>query len=153
MPLENGEKAPDFELTNDEGNVTKLSDYRGNRVLIFFYPKAATPGCTRQACGFRDRFPQFEESGTIILGVSPDSVQDLSKWRAAEKLPYNLLSDPEHEVADLYGVWGEKTSFGRTYDGIIRSHFIIGADGNLEDVQYNVSPEKSIDSAVSYISG
>ena len=148
MTLEVGQMAPDFELLSDEGSPLRLSDLRGERILLFFYPKADTPGCTTQACGFRDNFPVIEASGTTVLGVSPDSVADLSRWRAKENLQYNLLSDPDHTVADQYGVWGEKNMYGNTYMGVIRSHFIIGADGRLEDVQYKISPQNSIDKAL-----
>ncbi len=148
MTLKVGDVAPDFELLSDTGQPVKLTDYRGHRVVLFFYPKAATPGCTTQACGFRDNFPVIEAADATVLGVSPDSVAKLSKWRAAENLPYNLLSDPDHEVAEAYGAWGEKQNYGKTYMGVIRSHFIIGADGRLEDVQRKVSPQDSIDRAL-----
>jgi thioredoxin-dependent peroxiredoxin len=151
MTLQTGDLAPDFELLTDEDKTVKLTDYRGQRVIIFFYPKAGTSGCTEQACGFRDNFPKIEAANAAILGISPDPVPNLAKWRAAEGLPYNLLSDPDHAVADLYGVWGEKKSYGRVYDGIIRSHFIIDADGRLEDVQYKVSPQKSIEKALAQL--
>ncbi len=146
--LEVGHMAPDFELLNDEGESVKLSDYRGQRVVLFFYPKAATPGCTTQACGFRDNFPQIEAAGGTVLGVSPDSVADLAKWRAAEKLPYNLLSDPDNEVSQLYNAYGEKNMYGNTYMGVIRSHFVIDAEGKFEDVQIKVSPKDSINRAL-----
>ncbi|MCB0032025.1 MAG: thioredoxin-dependent thiol peroxidase [Anaerolineales bacterium] len=146
--LEVGQMAPDFELLNDEGNSVKLSDYRGQRVVLFFYPKAATPGCTTQACGFRDNFPQIEAAGGTVLGVSPDSVADLAKWRAAENLPYNLLSDPDNEVSQLYNAYGEKSMYGNTYMGVIRSHFVIDAEGKFEDVQIKVSPKDSINRAL-----
>jgi peroxiredoxin Q/BCP len=148
MKLEIGELAPDFELKSDEGREVKLSSLRGKRVLLFFFPRADTPGCTTQACGFRDNYRSLAAAGALVLGVSPDTVKDLKHWRAKEKLPYNLLSDPDHQVADLYGAWGEKHMFGRTYDGIIRSHFVVGADGRLEDVQVAVSPQESIDRAI-----
>ena len=148
MILENGDIAPNFELQSDEGNQVKLADLRGQRVVLFFYPKADTPGCTTQACGFRDNFPLIEAAGAVVLGISPDPVDRLAKWRAKEGLPYNLLSDTDHAVADAYGVWGEKKNYGRVYEGIIRSHFIIDADGRLEDVQYKVSPQKSIENAL-----
>ncbi|MDX1413112.1 MAG: thioredoxin-dependent thiol peroxidase [Candidatus Promineifilaceae bacterium] len=148
MELKIGDVAPEFELFNDENKLVKLSDYRGQRAIIFFYPRAATPGCTRQACGFRDNFPKIEAANGTVLGISPDTVSDLAKWRKEENLPYNLLADTDHAVADLYGVWGEKSNFGRVYMGIIRSHFIVDADGRLEDVQYKVSPEKSIEQAL-----
>ena len=143
--LQNGDLAPDFELSADDGSTIKLSNLRGQRVLIFFYPKADTPGCTIQACGFRDNFPLIEAANVVVLGISPDTVEDLAKWRAKENLPYNLLADTDHAVAETYGVWGEKSMYGRTYMGIIRSHFVVDADGKLEDVQYKVSPAKSIE--------
>ncbi len=148
MSLQIGEKAPEFALQSDEDQTIKLSDFRGQRVLVFFYPKADTPGCTTQACGFRDNFPVFEDAGAVVLGISPDPVERLAKWRAKEELPYNLLSDMDHAVADAYGVWGEKKMYGRSYQGIIRSHFVIDAGGLLEDVQYKVSPKKSIERAL-----
>lgn len=146
-----GDVAPDFELTSDEGNPVKLSDYRGQRVLLFFYPKADTPGCTIQACGFRDNFPVIEEAGATVLGISPDDPQALAKWRAKEGFPYNLLSDSEHKVADAYGVWGEKKMYGNTYFGIIRSHFVIDAEGKVEDAQYKISPQNSIEKGVAQL--
>lgn len=152
MSLQIGDKAPEFELESDEGKMVKLSDLRGQRVLLFFYPKADTPGCTKQACGFRDNYSVIDEAGTTVFGVSPDSVSELDRWRNKENFQYNLLSDPEHEVADLYGVWGEKKMFGKSYEGIIRSHFVIDANGKVEDVQYKVSPQESIDEALRQIS-
>jgi len=143
-----GDLAPEFELTSDEGSIVKLSDYRGQRVLIFFYPKAGTSGCTTQACGLRDNFPVFENAGAVVLGVSPDEPEALAKWRKKEQLPYNLLSDPDHVIAEAYGVWGEKTLYGRSYMGIIRSHFVVDAAGKLQDVQFKVSPNVSIEQAV-----
>ncbi|MFQ5436794.1 MAG: thioredoxin-dependent thiol peroxidase [Anaerolineae bacterium] len=143
-----GDLAPDFELISDEGQPVKLSDYRGRRVLVFFYPKAGTSGCTTQACGFRDNFPVIEAAGATVLGISPDAPQKLAKWRAKEGLPYNLLSDPDHAVADKYGVWGEKKLYGRSYMGIIRSHFVVDAEGKLEDVQFKISPKKSIEKGI-----
>lgn len=151
MELKIGDHAPEFEIKSDEDKIVKLSDYRGQRIVIFFYPKAATPGCTTQACGFRDNFPKIEAANATVLGISPDSVADLAKWRKKENLPYNLLSDVDHAVADKYGVWGEKKMYGRAYEGIIRSHFIVGVDGRLEDVQYKVSPQKSIEEALKHL--
>ncbi len=143
--LEIGNMAPDFELTTDEGKTVKLSDYQGQRVLLFFYPKAATPGCTTQACGLRDNYAIVEAAGAIVLGISPDTSEKLADWRKEEAFPYNLLSDPDHTVAEAYGVWGERKFYGRAYMGIIRSHFVIDANGRLEDVQFKISPKKSIE--------
>ncbi|MCP5100264.1 MAG: thioredoxin-dependent thiol peroxidase [Chloroflexi bacterium] len=149
--LEIGNMAPDFELLTDEGKAVKLSDYRGKRVILFFYPKADTPGCTTQACGLRDNYGVIEANGATVLGLSPDSPDALAKWRAKEGFPYNLLSDPDHAVAELYGVWGEKKLYGRSYMGIIRSHYVIDAEGRLEDVQFKISPKKSVEKAVKQI--
>lgn len=146
--LAKGDLAPDFVLLDSDGNSFKLSDLRGQRVVIFFYPKADTPGCIKQACGFRDNFPVIEDAGATVVGISPDTPKELAKWRASINLPYALLSDPDHQVAEAYGVWGEKKNFGRTYTGIIRSHFVVDAEGKLEDVQFNVHPETSVSRAV-----
>ena len=146
--FQTGDPAPNFELTAENGQPISLADYRGQRVILFFYPKADTPGCTTQACGLRDNFPLFQEQNATVLGVSPDAVEKLAKWREKEQLPYHLLSDPDHAVAETYGVWGEKKMYGKPYMGIIRSHFVIDAEGNFEDVQVKVSPKKSIEKAV-----
>lgn len=149
--LNPGDTAPDFALTSDSGETVKLSDLRGQRVVLFFYPKAATPGCTTQACGFRDNYSAIETAGATVFGISPDAPDMLAKWRAEEQFPYQLLSDPEHVVADAYGVWGEKKLYGRSYMGIIRSHFVIDAKGDLEDVQVKVSPKESVERALRQI--
>ena len=149
--LETGDPAPGFQLTSAAGDTVRLADLRGRRVILFFYPKAGTPGCTTQACGFRDNWPKIEGAGATVIGVSPDTPQDLAAWKEKENLPYTLLSDPDHEVADAYGVWGQKKSFGREYMGIIRSHFIIDEEGRLADVQHNVKPEASVERALEAI--
>ena len=146
-----GEMAPDFELISDEGTPIKLSDMRGKKVVLFFYPKADTPGCTTQACGFRDNWPLIEAAGATVLGISPDAPEKLAKWRAKQAFPYNLLSDPAHEVAERYGVWGEKKLYGRAYMGIIRSHFVIDEDGRFADMQVKISPKNSIAKAVKFL--
>ena len=143
-----GDSAPVFELLNSEGVLIKLSDFSGQQVVLFFYPKADTDGCTRQACGFRDNFADIEEADGTVVGVSPDQPVALAKWKKKRNLPFTLLSDPDHEVADRYGVWGEKINFGRTYMGIIRSHFIIDREGKLADIQFKVSPERSVERAM-----
>jgi len=146
--FEIGDQAPDFQLLNSKEEVVKLSDYIGKRIVLFFYPKAGTSGCTTQACGLRDNYPVFEANNATVVGVSPDEPAALAKWIAKENLPYTLLSDPDHDVAELYGVWGEKSMYGRKYMGIIRSHFVIDAEGKFEDIQFKVSPKNSIARAV-----
>ncbi len=147
-----GDKAPEFELLNDEEISVKLSDFLGQRVVLFFYPKAGTSGCTTQACGFRDNYPQIEAADATVIGVSPDKPAALAKWKAKESLPFSLLSDPDHEVAEAYGVWGEKKMYGKSYMGILRSHFVIDAQGLIEDVQFKVSPTDSISRAMAKLS-
>lgn len=148
-----GDMAPEFELLSDTGEPVKLSDFRGRRVVLFFYPKAATPGCTTQACGFRDNFPVLEAKDATVIGLSPDAPKALAKWKVKENLPYTLVSDPDHATAEAYGVWGEKKMYGKPYMGIIRSHVIIGPDGRVEDVQYGVSPKDSVDKAMAFLAG
>jgi thioredoxin-dependent peroxiredoxin len=148
MMLQPGDPAPDFELTASNGDTVSLADYRGQRVILFFYPKAKTPGCTKQACGFRDRWEVINAAGATVLGISPDDPETLRRWKEDEQFPYELLSDPDHAVAEQYGVWGEKKSFGRTYEGIIRSHFVVDEEGRLADVQLNVSPDDSVERGV-----
>ncbi|MCA9934172.1 MAG: thioredoxin-dependent thiol peroxidase [Ardenticatenaceae bacterium] len=145
--------APEFALQDSNGDTVHLTDFRGKRVILFFYPKAGTSGCTTQACGFRDQFPVIEAGNATVIGISPDKPQKLAKWKAAENLPYALLSDPDHVVAEAYGVWGEKKMYGNTYMGIIRSHFVVDAEGKLEDVQYKISPKNSVAQAVKALGG
>jgi thioredoxin-dependent peroxiredoxin len=146
-----GDPAPDFELVSDQGEPVSLSDLRGRRVILFFYPKADTPGCTKQACGFRDNFPRIEGANAAVFGISPDEPQALTQWREKIGLPYMLLSDSDHQVAEAYGVWGEKNMYGKKYTGIIRSHFVIDAEGNIEDAQVNVSPDESVARALAVV--
>jgi len=146
-----GEPAPDFELLNQDGEALRLSDLRGRRVILFAYPKAATPGCTRQACGFRDHFPQIEAGDAVVLGISPDEPANLLKWQQEENLPYDLLSDPQHEVLEAWRAWGERSMYGRKYMGVIRSHWVLDAQGVVEDVQLNVSPANSVKRALALL--
>lgn len=148
-----GEPAPDFELLNQDGKKVKLSDYRGKKVILFAYPKAFTPGCTTQACGFRDRFPQIQAGNAVVLGISPDDTELLKKWKAEEKLPYDLLSDPDHKVLEAWGAWGEKTMYGKTHIGVIRSHWVIDENGVIADENIQISPEKSVEKAVEKVTG
>lgn len=147
-----GDVAPDFELLSDEGKPVKLSDFRGQQVIVFFYPKADTPGCTTQACGLRDNYNTIQAANGTVIGISPDQPDALAKWKEKEGFPYPLLSDPEHSVAEAYDVWGEKKMYGNAYMGIIRSHFVVDAEGNVADVQYKISPKDSIKKAVKFVS-
>ncbi|MCL4252783.1 MAG: thioredoxin-dependent thiol peroxidase [Anaerolineae bacterium] len=148
MTLKIGDTAPDFELLNQDGKTVKLSDYRGKKVILFAYPKASTPGCTTQACGFRDNFPKVESSNAVVLGISPDEPKDQKKWKDRENLPYDLLCDTDQKVLEAYGVWGEKSMFGKKYMGVVRSHWVIDENGVLVDVQVGVNPTQSVERAL-----
>ncbi|MEZ4870450.1 MAG: thioredoxin-dependent thiol peroxidase [Caldilineaceae bacterium] len=143
-----GDQAPDFAATTDQETTVKLSDFRGKRVILYFYPKDDTSGCTTQACGFRDSYPTIEAHDAVVLGISPDGVASHQKFKSKYELPFTLLVDADHAIADLYGVWGEKSMYGKKYMGIIRSHFVIDATGKLIDVQYKVSPKASTTKAL-----
>lgn len=149
--LQVGDLAPEFETTTDHGNSFRLSDLRGKRIVLFFYPKDDTPGCTTQACGFRDAYPQIEEKNAVVLGVSPDGVKSHQKFKTKYDLPFVLLTDEEHKLAEAYGVWNEKSMYGNTYMGITRSHFIIDEEGRLVDVQIKISPTDSVEKALAAI--
>ena len=148
-----GETAPDFELLNQDGKTVRLSDFRGKKVIIFAYPKADTPGCTTQACGFRDEYPKIETGNAIVLGLSPDDTDALKKWKAKMDFQYDLLSDTEHKVLEAWGAWGEKTNYGKTYDGVIRSHWVIDENGVILDEQIKISPTDSVAKAVAVVEG
>jgi thioredoxin-dependent peroxiredoxin len=143
-----GSMAPDFTLPADDGSTVQLSDLRGRRVVLYFYPKDDTPGCTAQACGFRDNYVEISEKDAIVFGISPDGVNSHVKFRTKFDLPFRLLADEDHRVAELYGVWGEKSNYGKKYFGIIRSHFVIDAEGKIADVQYAVNAEDSVANAL-----
>ena len=149
--LEIGEMAPAFTLTADDGRQVSLSDFRGQKIVLYFYPKADTPGCTRQACAIRDVYPNIEGEGGAVIGISPDPPEKLTKFREKHNLPFTLLSDPDHRVAEAYGAWGEKKSFGKTYDGIIRSHFGVDEEGRLMESKLKVKPEKTADLALKLV--
>jgi thioredoxin-dependent peroxiredoxin len=139
--IEAGTEAPDFTLPNQDGEDVTLSSLRGGPVVLYFYPKADTPGCTTQACGIRDHSADYEAAGATVLGVSPDPVSAIKKFHGGQSLNFTLLADADHEVADLYGTWGEKSMYGRTYMGVTRSTFIIDADGVVAHVIPKASPK------------
>jgi thioredoxin-dependent peroxiredoxin len=138
--LRTGEIAPDFALSGDDGNVVRLSDLRGSKVVLFFYPRADTPGCTIEACEFRDHGEEFASEGVILLGVSPDTVKDVRAFREKFQLQYRLLADADHAVAEKYGVWREKSMFGRTFWGVVRTTFIIDEEGRISRIYEKVDP-------------
>ena len=139
--IEEGKAAPDFELQSDSGETVTLSGLRGRPVVLYFYPKDDTPGCTAQACGIRDAWGDFEQRGTVVLGVSPDAESSHVKFKEKYGLPFTLLADTDHHVAEDYGVWVEKKNYGKTYMGIERSTFVIDADGTVARVMRRVKPD------------
>jgi peroxiredoxin Q/BCP len=140
MPMLIGNFAPDFILIDESGTSRRLSDYRGQYVVLYFYPKDDTPGCTTEACNFRDDYSAYIEAGVSILGVSPDSQKSHDKFKRKFQLPFPLLSDIEHTVCEAYGVWGKKKLMGREYMGVLRTTFIIAPDGKVKKVYENVKP-------------
>ena len=152
MPVEEGLPAPDFTLRSDEGEDVTLSSLKGSPVILYFYPKDDTPGCTAQACGIRDAWDDFERAGAVVLGVSPDGEASHEKFKSKYDLPFTLLADTDHAVADAYGVWGEKSYAGKTYMGVKRSTFVIGADGNVVRAFHNVKPAEHADQVLEALS-
>jgi thioredoxin-dependent peroxiredoxin len=149
MPqLQIGDLAPDFSAVTDEGKTVKLSDYRGKRVVLYFYPADDTPGCTTQACSFRDNYVDIQEQNAVVLGISPDNQNSHQKFKTKYNLPFALLVDEDHAITDLYGAWGEKTNFGKTYMGVIRSHVVIDENGKIIDTRYNVKADASMPEAL-----
>src|SRR5215203_4415303 len=151
MPqLQVGETAPNFSALTDEGKTVNLNDYRGKRVVVYFYPADDTPGCTRQACSFRDNFLAIEERNAVVLGVSPDSMESHQKFKTKYNLPFTLLVDADHSLTESYGAWGEKTRpNGEKYMGVIRSQVIIDENGKVIDTDYNVNADASYTEAMS----
>ena len=135
-----GTAAPDFELTADSGEQVKLSDFRGKPIVLYFYPRDDTPGCTTEACEFRDAYDRFRDQGVEVLGVSPDTEASHRKFKTKYELPFTLLADPDHEAAEAYGVWKEKKNYGRTYEGVERSTFVIDAEGKVAKAMRGIRP-------------
>lgn len=140
MTIQAGQPAPDFTLPDETGAPRRLSDLRGKPVVLYFYPKDDTPGCTKEACNFRDDYSAYQQAGVEIFGVSPDSPETHAKFRAKFHLPFHLLADPERQVIEMYGAWGLKKSMGREYEGVLRTTYLIGADGKISKIFENVRP-------------
>jgi peroxiredoxin Q/BCP len=139
--LKAGSKAPPFSLGADDGGTVRLADLRGRTVVLYFYPKDDTPGCTKEACSFRDAWTDVQETGAVVFGVSPDDAASHQRFRAKFRLPFALLSDPDHAVAEAYGAWGEKSMYGKQYQGILRTTFVIDGTGTVRRVFEKVKPE------------
>ena len=140
MILKEKTKAPDFSLVDEKGNTVSLADFKGKPVVLYFYPKDDTPGCTTEACSFRDDYSQYKEAGAVILGVSPDSEKSHAKFASKHQLPFTLLVDEDHKICEAYGVWGRKKFMGREYDGVFRTTFLIDKTGNIAKVFEGVKP-------------
>ncbi len=151
--VEEGKPAPDFELTSDTGERVRLSTIRGRPVVVYFYPRDDTSGCTKQACGIRDSWAGFEEVDAVVLGISPDAEASHARFRSKYNLPFTLLADPDHKVAEAYGVWVEKSMYGRKYMGIERSTFVIGADGHIRRIMRKVKPARHAADVLAALSG
>jgi peroxiredoxin Q/BCP len=151
--VKEGTTAPSFKTTDANGEPVNLKDFRGKKVVLYFYPKDDTPGCTKEACSFRDAFSKFKKQGITILGVSPDSEKSHQKFTAKYKLPFTLLADTDHSIADAYGVYGEKKFMGRTYMGIHRTTFLIDEKGKIKKVFEKVKPEDHADEVLGAFSG
>ena len=145
MKLETGMKAPAFTRTDDKGNTRTNADFAGNGIVIYFYPKAFTPGCTTESCDFRDNHDRFLAAGYQVIGVSPDPVADLARFRSEYSLPFPLLSDEDHSMAEAFGAWGIKKNYGKEYEGLIRSTFVVDAEGVIEEAWYNVRAKAHVD--------
>jgi peroxiredoxin Q/BCP len=148
MALKAGDPAPDFALDDQHEKTVKLSDFRGKKVILYFYPRADTPGCTTQACSLRDAREPLEVAGATVIGISPDKPQAQAKFDDKYGLGFNLLSDPDHAVADAYGAWGERSMYGKKYMGIVRSAFVIDEQGAIVEAFYKISPKDTVPKAV-----
>ncbi len=151
--VEEGKEAPDFELADDTGEPVRMSGLRGRPVVLYFYPRDDTPGCTTQACSFRDAYGEFEERGAVVLGVSPDTEASHASFKAKHGLPFTLLADPDHEVAERYGVWVEKNMYGKKSMGIKRSTFVIDEEGKVAKAMLGVKPDNHADLVLSALPG
>lgn len=151
--IEVGQKAPEFSIKNAQGEVVSLKDFTGKKVVLYFYPKDDTPGCTKEACNFRDFHSEFETLNTIVIGVSPDNQSSHVKFATKYNLPFILLADTEHSVAETYGAWGEKSMYGKKYFGIIRSTFVIDENGMIVKVYPKVKPEKHGEEILQFLKG
>ena len=151
--VEEGKPAPSFTLPSDSGETISLESLRGKPVVLYFYPRDDTPGCTAQACGIRDAWGEFEERGAVVLGVSPDSTESHEKFKGKYGLPFTLLADEDHATAEAYGVWVEKSMAGKKYMGVERSTFVIDADGNVAKVMRRVKPDTHADEVLSALPG
>ena len=149
--LKIGEPAPDFRLPADNGTTVSLADFRGKKVILYFYPKDDTPGCTSQACGFRDAYPQIEEKNAVVIGVSPDSVKSHQKFKTKYDLPFLLVADEDHQLAEAYGVWGEKSMYGKRYFGIERTTFLINQTGKIIAVWRKVKVKNHVQEIIEKI--
>jgi peroxiredoxin Q/BCP len=149
--IEEGKPAPDFVLTSDSGERISLSSLRGQPVVLYFYPKDNTPGCAAQACGIRDAWGELERASAVVLGVSPDSEASHVKFKEKYQLPFPLLADTDHKVSEEYGVWGEKRMYGKTYMGVVRSTFVIDAEGNVAKVMRKVKPDTHADDVLAVL--
>lgn len=138
MRLETGNAAPFFSRLDQEGRDVTLDDYAGHRLVIYFYPRVFTPGCTKESCDFRDRYQTFYDAGYEILGVSPDPVDKVARFKEEYELPFPLLADEDHAMAEAYGAWGIKKNYGKEYEGLIRSTFVVDEDGTIQNAWYNV---------------
>lgn len=149
--LKAGDTAPAFEAVDEQNQKVELSDFHGKTVVLYFYPKDNTSGCTTQACSFRDAHAELENRNAVVIGVSPDGVQSHVKFKSKYDLPFRLLVDEDHSLAEAYGVWSEKSMYGRKYMGIIRSQFVIDGSGKIVDAVYKVSPKASVEKALAAI--
>ncbi|EIC83010.1 thioredoxin-dependent thiol peroxidase [Serratia sp. M24T3] len=152
-PLKAGDTAPQFSLPDQDGEQINLADFQGQKVLVYFYPKAMTPGCTVQACGLRDNMDQLKEAGVEVLGISTDKPEKLSKFAEKELLNFTLLSDEDHQVSHAFGVWGEKSFMGKTYDGIHRISFLLDGNGKVEKVFDDFKTSNHHDIVLEYVTG